>query len=144
MGRMAMISALVGALAAGAAPAVSQGAVRYAAPDGLVVIGSSQEFEILTIAGRGKADYFCAAGRFARDRLGARNTDRVIVISGRTPSQIQPNRDAVVFAVTGPDGPRPPVARIAGPRRGQSASVGHANALCSLAHMGHGSSNDDD
>lgn len=132
MRRMAMISALLGALGASALPAAAQGYLRYAGPNGLQVFGTAQEFEILTIAGRGKSDYFCAAGRFARDKLGARNTDRVIVLSGRTPSRIQPNRFAVVFSVTGPDGPRPRVARIAGPWRGQNSSVGHANALCNL------------
>ncbi|MDV7145013.1 hypothetical protein R3X27_20225 [Tropicimonas sp. TH_r6] len=113
----------------------AQEAVIRAAPEGLQAVGTAQSFEILTRAGAGKAEYFCSAGRFATLKLGARKTDRLVVTAVRVPSRYRENRLAVVFAVNGPEASEKPLEdtlRVGGPRVGQSASVGHSEALCSV------------
>lgn len=100
--------------------------------NGLQAVGTERDFEILTRAGAGKSEYFCAAGEFARTRLGASNNDRLVVMSVRGNSRYRGNRLAVSFGVNAPEPPKKDLFRVGGPRVGQSASVGHANALCSV------------
>ncbi|MFV0334016.1 MAG: hypothetical protein ACK5JR_08105 [Tropicimonas sp.] len=103
---------------------------RLASKAGLVVLGTAQEFEVLTSAGVGKSNYFCAAGDFAHLRLGAPDSAQLLVASGRVASRYQKHRRAIVFRLA--DGS--PQGRfslhIGGPFSGQVLSVGHARGLC--------------
>ena len=129
------LSLIAAALLAAAATTTSaQNVSRTSTESGLTAIGTAEGFEVLSRAGMGKADYFCAAGDFARSRLGAANTDRVRVIRGLGPSRFEPNRFSVEFKLAGPGGGMFSVG-VFGPRPGQNASVGHALALCSRARV---------
>ena len=99
----------------------------------LEAVGSYPDFEVLTRAGAGKADYFCAAGEFAKRWLKARNADRLVVISVRDPSRFRANRLAVAFGLNGEEPAQADYLRVGGPRVGQAASVGHSIALCDAA-----------
>lgn len=111
-------------------PVSGQQADTYHATNGLQVVGTAGEFEVLTTAGSGVSDYFCAAGEFAGRVLGARNTNQLLVVSVRGPSVFRENRRAVVYRVTPPGRSSGIVEMIAGPRVGQTTTVGHANVLC--------------
>lgn len=126
-----LLAALV--IGVGVTGASAQTLHRFSSSSGLSVMGAGSSFEVLTRAGAGKAEYFCAAGEYARRWLNARNNDVVSVVSRAGPSQYQNNRYAVGFTMgrVGPN--RAFGAGLGGPRPGQSASVGHARALCSQA-----------
>ena len=119
-----------------ALPASSQDTRRWTSDDGLTVVGNRSGFEVLSGAGSGKADYFCAAGTFAALRLGAAHTDRVVVVRGLGPSATQPTRFSVIYDILGPGKSSTTVQMLAGPRQGQVTSVGHARALCRVQDGG--------
>jgi len=95
MRRLGILLALLVALPASA----EQGIAR----NGLSVAGDAERFEVFARAGLGGRDYFCAAANFARVHLGARATDRVVIVGGLGPSLTRPNRRSVVFALRPPD-----------------------------------------
>ena len=130
--RKRLFTCLAATLLATATSAVAaQPVTSLSAESGLVAIGTAQSFEVLTLPGMGKADYFCAAGTFAWIRLNASNTDRLVVSHGRAPSEYRPNRLAIGFRLAGPE-VRPRGNILLGPSRGQTKSVGHARALCTV------------
>ncbi|NDR59604.1 hypothetical protein [Aliiruegeria sabulilitoris] len=116
-------------------PAAAQDVHRLATSSGLQAVGSNPGFEVLTQAGSGKADYFCSAGEFAKRWLNARNSDRVVVMSVRAPSQYRANRLAVAFELNAPPGPNKELLLFGGPRVGQSLSVGHAVSFCGQSRI---------
>ncbi|SDK30821.1 hypothetical protein [Aliiruegeria lutimaris] len=118
-----------------ALPASAQTVHRLATSSGLVAVGSSSNFEVLTQAGSGKVDYFCAAGEFAKRWLNARNSDRLVVTGVRDRSQYRANRLAVAFELNAPAGQGEDFLHVGGPRVGQSISVGHSAALCGRARI---------
>ncbi|MFD0979627.1 hypothetical protein [Tropicimonas aquimaris] len=125
------------ALALAVAPQVSVGQTvqRMSTASGLSAIGPGPTFEVWTRAGMGKTDYFCAAGDFAKRRLGADNSDYLTVVGGRAPSKYANNREAYTFAL-GPSGPSSSVVEMgAGPRSGQTITVRQARVLCSQARV---------
>ena len=108
-------------------------AARGQARNGLTAAGEARAFEVFTRAGFGGADYFCAAGDFARVHLNAGPTDRVTVLRAAGPSETRPNRRSILFGL------RPPGASdnrglstvfATSARPGTSRSVAHAIALC--------------
>lgn len=111
-------------------PASAQETHQMSTRSGLQAVGGTPNFEVLTRAGAGKSDYFCAAGEFAKRWLNARNTDRLVVTSVRESSRYRVNRLAVGFELNGPEPAQRDFLLFGGPRVGQSASVGHSNALC--------------
>ncbi len=135
MRRMAILTVAALALAGAPLALEAQGVESDVPENGLQVIGTASVFEVLTRAGAGKADYFCAAGRFAFGELGAAKADRLVVLAVRVPSKFRENRLAVVFGVNAPEPASKELQdtlRVGGPRIGQSASVGHSEALCSV------------
>ncbi|MDT0682837.1 hypothetical protein RM543_09080 [Roseicyclus sp. F158] len=107
-------------------------AERQMASNGLYAAGDASGFEVLSLPNRTGADYFCAAGTFARERLGARATDRVEIARPLGPSRVDPGRRAVTFVVTPPERQgftfRDVV--LSTKRTGQNRTVGHAVSLC--------------
>jgi hypothetical protein len=115
-----------------AVPALAEAASGQAR-NGLTAAGEARAFEVFTRAGFGGADYFCAAGDFARVHLNAAPTDRVTVLRAAGPSETRPNRRSILFGL------RPPGASenrglsnvfATTARPGTSRSVAHAVALC--------------
>ncbi|MGS4944733.1 hypothetical protein ACVDG3_04600 [Meridianimarinicoccus sp. RP-17] len=88
-------------------------------------------FEIVARPGTAGPAYFCAAGDFARVRLGARATDRVIMVRPDGPSGNIPGARSAIFEV-GPPGPRTQALISTVPMRqaGASLPVASAQALC--------------
>jgi hypothetical protein len=131
--RKSAIGAILGVLMMGAVPvAAAQQIHRLSTQADLLAIGTSEVFEVLTRAGMGKADYYCAAGDFAWVRLNATNNDRLVVVYSRSPSQFVANRSAIGFRLAGPD-TKTRSNWFLGPREGQVRSVGHARGLCNVA-----------
>ncbi|SNS47577.1 hypothetical protein [Tropicimonas sediminicola] len=125
------------ALVLALAPQVSvgQSVQRLSTASGLSAIGPGPTFEVWTRAGMGKADYFCAAGDFAKRRLGADNSDTLTVVSGRAPSKYAANREAFTFALGAAGSTSSVGEMVAGPRTGQTSSVRQARVLCSQARV---------
>ena len=130
MRRLSCVAACAVALLL-ASPAAE--AAKGTARNGLTAAGEARAFEVFTRAGFGGADYFCAAGDFARVHLNAGPTDRVTVLRAAGPSATRPNRRSILFGL------RPPGASdnrglstvfATSARPGTSRSVAHAIALC--------------
>jgi hypothetical protein len=60
---------------------------------------SGAVFEVVGEPGSGAQQYWCAAGEYARDRLGARSNARVYIVRGRGPAQSEPGATAVRFTI---------------------------------------------
>jgi len=124
-----------GALAAGAADAAEAGLAR----NGHLVRGGAEGFEVFPTGSAVGTEVFCAAGDFARRRLGARAIDRVEIIGAIGPSRTIPTRRSVVFAVrpagSGRNAGLDTVLLRPG-RVGVSRSVAAAESLCNLAEFG--------
>lgn len=104
----------------------------FNARNGLRVSGTAQEFEVFGRSG-GTA-VFCAAGDFARRKLGAASNDRVVLVRPFGPSPTQPTQRSTGFVLTGPEGRTawgggvlPFTGRFG---VGQNRTVGHAAFLC--------------
>lgn len=137
--RFAAVASIV--LAAPAASA-AQAASMITLAD-LTAVGTAEAFEVLTLPGKSKVDYFCAAADFAMRRLDASNNDRLVVTYTRAPSQYRASRLAIGFRLAAPDvrkgGPI-----LFGPRKGQVMSVGHARGLCNAVRAQRTRDEDDD
>ncbi len=125
--KLVSVSALAVAFAV---PATAQSVSRMNTEAGLMAIGTAQEFEVLTQAGAGKVEYYCAAGDFAKRRLGASNTDRVVVTRDVGPSQTTANRQAVGFTLASRDAVDTSSSVTLSTKVGQARSVGHSKSLC--------------
>ena len=61
-------------------------------------------FEVVGQPGSGPAQYWCAAGDFARQVLGVAANQRIYIARGRGPSETTNRRSAVQFSLTPPPG----------------------------------------
>ena len=118
-------------------PADAQAVRKLATESGLFDIGTAEEFEVLTLAGAPKSRYYCAAGQFAWLKLGARNTDDLVVMSGQVSSRYRDRRYAVVFGLASGQRQGLLTLHMGSPRGGQVMSVGHARSQC-LVHRPRG------
>jgi len=141
LGRL-LRAALPAGLAAGllsVAPPAS--AIEQAmAPNGFTVAGTAGRFEVFPFGSVDGPRVFCAAGDFAR-RLGARETDRVEMLTGVAASPTRPARRSVSFAVRPRGSGRNrglDVILLSPPRAGLSRSVAFAAAQCDVPRFGHG------
>lgn len=96
---MSRIAVIALAFACAAAPVAAE---KGLARNGLAVAGDRSGFEVYARAGLGGADYFCAAGDFARTHLNAGATERVEVAYPLGPSRTRPGQRSVVFKVRPP------------------------------------------
>ncbi|MCV6597699.1 MAG: hypothetical protein OIF40_11545 [Mangrovicoccus sp.] len=133
-GMLAMATVAMLALAACDNPA-RQDAV-FSAKNGFVVhpIGEGR-FEVIARGSSAANGYFCAAGDYARRRLGAMPADRVIVVDPVGPAVNNPGGKSAKFTVvpsgTGSSSISPNVNRV-----GQSMSIAHARTLCDRSMPG--------
>lgn len=140
--RAAMRFAVPVALVAAMCAATPSAAERAMARNGLSVAGDASGFEVFTRAGFAGADYFCAAGDFARTHLNARVSDRVEIIAPPAESQTRPNRRSLVFALRPPRSGRNDGLDVVllRPRSvGLSRTVAHAVNLCNIRERRRGS-----
>jgi hypothetical protein len=106
--------------------------------NGLRVTGDAGGFEVFPSGAAAGAAIFCAAGDFARRRLGARATDRVEILHPIGRSRTVPTRRSVVFVLrpkgsgrnTGLD-----AVLLRPGRSGVSRTVSAAESLCNLAEF---------
>jgi hypothetical protein len=118
--RLTLIAAA--ALLAGTLPA----AAAFRSVNGLTVAPAGDGFEVMTMAGRGALDYWCAAGDFARRRLGASTGSALTLTRGQGPSTALSGRRSVAFAPGGtPGGLASP-----GLAPGSSFTVGQTKGFC--------------
>lgn len=104
----------------------------HVARNGLLVFERADgKFEVLARPGTAGSDYFCAAGDFARVRLNAGATDRVVMVRPDGPSGTIPGGRSAIFTV-GPPGPRTQalISTVPMRRAGASLPVASAQALC--------------
>ncbi|AVO39548.1 hypothetical protein C6Y53_18850 [Pukyongiella litopenaei] len=94
------------ALAVGVAAALIPGMATawWAANRHEVFPVSKTVFEVIGRPGSGAADYWCAAGDFARTALRSRTANRLYIWKAVGPSVTQPGRRAVQFAFSPPKG----------------------------------------
>lgn len=111
-------------------PAGAQSVQRHNAVNGLTAIGTAETIEVLTRAGTRTTDYFCAAGEFAKRKLGARGSDQVVLIFEGRRSVYQGNRRANGFTFVPQGGTVPAELLGEGGRVGQSQKVGTSTAGC--------------
>jgi len=125
-------AAVIAVFAVGGYGAVSAGRedAVFSAENGFLVhpIGEGR-FEVIARGSSAAQGYFCAAGDYARRRLGAMPADRVVVVEPLGPAINNPGGKSAKFTVgaqgTGSSSISPSVRRV-----GQSMSIGHARALC--------------
>ena len=94
-------------------------------------------FEVLAKAGDGGPSFFCAAGDFADRRLGARATDRVVLIEPVGDSRSYPGTRGAQFRVMSP-AEAPPSSGLffRMNRAGESRTIGAALQSCNRSGNG--------
>jgi hypothetical protein len=116
-------------------------ASAFTARNSLVVFPTSDPrvMEVVGASGSGGSDFFCAAGEFARGPLGARASDRLVVVEPVSRNPRYNNRRSVRIAVVPRGTPVPRGGLILNPAFvGENLSVGHAAFLCNLTRRGRG------
>ncbi|NSX54027.1 hypothetical protein [Parasulfitobacter algicola] len=94
--------------------------------------GAGSEIEVFTRAGSHGSDYFCAAGDFARRKLGADTTDRIVISRAPGGSPTRANQRSMGFKLV-PAGAKRSAKNsfVLSPRNiGLSRTVGHSVFLC--------------
>jgi len=91
-------------------------------------IGQGQ-FEVVEKRGAGPRDVWCAAARFASDRLGQQR-GRIYVASPRGPALTEAGRKGVVFTTAAPTQPANTGVQITTRVTGASLPVNHAIQFC--------------
>ena len=119
--------AIAAGLAAGLA--ASPALASYRSINQLTVSGGAEGFEVLTMAGRGGSDYWCAAGDFARNRLGASPSSAITVTHTAQRSATAGNRRAIGFRL-GSGGGAGATTKIA---VGRTMSVNAAEGQCRVS-----------
>ena len=123
----AVLAALMAALVAPPAHA-------YSARNKLTVFATSdpQVMEVVGRSGSAGPDFFCAAGEFARGPLGARASDRLVIVEPVSRSARFNGRRSLLMAVVPRGTPLPrPTGLVLDPSHvGENLSVAHARFLC--------------
>lgn len=137
-GLRSLAAAAALATAIGALPASAQS--FFVAFNNLTVVGDRQApgaMEVLWKQRTGPTDFWCAAGDFARSRLGASLTDRVYLLRGSGQSQLVANRRATAFTIVpepgfenAPRGGQGGAISLSVTEPGYSLTVAHARAFC--------------
>lgn len=107
----------------------------FTARNRLTVFSTSDAgvMEVVGRSGSGGSDFFCAAGEYARGPLGARATDRLVVIEPVSRNPRFNNRRTVVMALVPPETPLPRGGLLLDPAYvGENLTVGHARFLCNV------------
>ena len=125
-------------------PATSDpaGAEPYFARNKLRVFETADPgvMEVLAQPGSAGAQFFCAAGEYARGPLGARSTDRVVVVApaSRSADPRFRGQRTVKFALVprGTPLPRQSGVLLSVDYVGENRSVGHAQFLCNQERRG--------
>lgn len=110
-------------------------AAAFVAVNQVRVEGTAEEFEVFARAGRKAGpDMFCAAADFADRSLGARATDRLVVIRTLSSSPTNPKRNSMSFRLSsagvGQERDGQGLTLTAKRSLGQTRSVGHAVMFC--------------
>lgn len=127
-----ILAALVGGCVATELPE-GAGGPGFLARNGRAVYPLTEplSFEVLPNPGDAGAQYFCAAGDFARVVLGARSSERVVLIAPEGNSTLFPGRRAAQFQVQPPGSGAPREGYSIDMRRpGESFTVGSAVHFC--------------
>lgn len=125
------LAALIVALAA-PLPA----AAEFFARNGLRVFptGDPRVMEVVPFGAAGGSEYFCAAGEYARGPLGARSTDKLVLVRGARPSPRFQGRRTALIALVPRGTPLPRGGLILSQRSpGENLTVGHSRFLCNSA-----------
>ncbi|OWU71968.1 hypothetical protein ATO2_01255 [Roseovarius sp. 22II1-1F6A] len=118
--------ALLAALALGATPAAA-----WVTTTGSIVTGGADDITVRIPARAGKQEYFCAAAQYARFRLGARGTDRVVV---KRPLGIDAAGQMSVGFTLSATAPSSPGVFLTPTVEGTARSVAHGQSLCREGH----------
>ncbi|MEO0389394.1 MAG: hypothetical protein AAF218_00490 [Pseudomonadota bacterium] len=90
---------------------------------------SAAQFEVIEARGAGARDIWCAASRYAADRLGA-SRGRLYVATPRGPARTAPGRTGVIFTTAAPTGAAPTGLSVTVRRAGASLPINHAIQFC--------------
>ncbi|MEQ3626698.1 MAG: hypothetical protein ABNH26_12805 [Celeribacter sp.] len=118
--------ALVTALALGASPALA-----WTSNTGSIVTGGADDITVRIPARAGKREYFCAAAEYARYRLNARSTDRVVV--NRPLGRDAQGQMSVGFTLSATAESSPGLF-LTPTVIGTARSVAHSQGLCQESH----------
>lgn len=94
-------------------------------------VSGPNDFEVFARGASAGSDFFCAAGDYARRKLGAPANARVVITHPSGPGRTNPSRRAVGFTVA-PAGAVAPTGgiTISARKRGANYTVSHASSLC--------------
>lgn len=117
-------------------PAVMLALIPAIAPAGVsdpseIFVRPDNQFEVLTQKSPSPSDYWCAAGTYAVRQLSKPVTQSIYVWRGRSDSQAQPGKTAVLFAFTPPPGGAASSYSNSVDIVGNSLSVAQAQQYCS-------------
>lgn len=117
-------------------PAIMLALIPAIAPAGVsdpneIFVRPDNQFEVITQKSPAPSDYWCAAGTYAVSRLSKPVTQPIYVWRGRSDSQAQPGKTAVLFAFTPPPGGAVSSYSNSVDIVGNSLSVAQARQSCS-------------
>ncbi|PSL20017.1 hypothetical protein CLV88_10476 [Shimia abyssi] len=94
---------------------------------------NAQVFEVSqSPSGVGEADFWCGAGDYARRMLGAKDSERVYVVSEAGPGVVAQSNSTVQFSMSPPEQTQGALGRVSswGPKIGTSSSVVRSASSC--------------
>ena len=91
---------------------------------------SADVFEVVGEPGSGPAQYWCAAGDYARQVLGTVAVQRIYIVRGRGPSETTNRRSAVQFSLIKPPGDYQPGYSLSVKNVGENLNSASARFYC--------------